>query len=132
VLLAIPLTGAALLARRRFGGPDVFALLGLLFLIRCLLDPIDNAYYHVPFVVSLAFWEGLSRRRPPLYALLASIAVYFAIYKAHVTDSIDMRNAIYLLATLPFGVLLGANIFRGRRTSASRARQELQPATAGS
>jgi hypothetical protein len=130
VLLAIPLTGAALLARRRFAGPDVFALLGLLFLLRCLLDPIDNAYYHIPFVVSLAFWEGLSRRRPPLYALLASIAVYFAIYKAHVTDSIDVRNAIYLLATVPFGLLLGANAFRARATPAGRARQELQPAAA--
>jgi hypothetical protein len=131
VLLAIPLTGAALLARKRFAGPDAFALLGLLFLLRCLLDPVDNAYYHVPFVVSLAFWEGLARRRAPLYAFLASAAIYFAIYKAHyVTDSIDLRNAIYLLATVPFGVLLGAAVFRGRRTP-SRARQELQPAAAG-
>jgi hypothetical protein len=115
VLLAIPLTGAALLVRRRLAGPDVFALLALLFLLRCLLDPVDNAYYHVPFVVSLAFWEGLARRRAPLYALLASAAIYFAIYKAHMTDSIDARNAIYLLATLPFGLLLCANLFRGRR-----------------
>ena len=69
--------------------------------------------------------------KTPRFVLLASIAVYFAIYKAHMTDSIDLRNAIYLLATLPFGVVLAANVFRAHGTPAGRTRQEVQPATAG-
>lgn len=130
VLLAIPLTGAALFVRRRLGASDVFALLAVLFLLRCLLDPVDNAYYHVPFVVSLAFWEGLARGRAPLRALLASIAIYFAIYKAHMVHTIGLRNAVYLLATVPFGVGMAKIVFGVRDASASAARRELQPATA--
>jgi hypothetical protein len=131
VLLAIPLTGAALFVRRRLGASDVFALLAVLFLLRCLLDPVDNAYYHIPFVVSLAFWEGLARRRAPLRALLASIAIYFAIYKAHMVHTIGLRNMVYLLATVPFGLGMAKIVFGVRDTSASAARRELQPATAG-
>jgi hypothetical protein len=131
VLLAIPLTGAALLARRRLGASDVFALLALLFLLRCLLDPVDNAYYHVPFLVSLAFWEGLVHRRAPLFALLASIAIYFAIYKAHMFHTIGLRNAVYLLSTVPFGVGLCGILFGRRSAEAAAPRHsELQPAAA--
>ena len=74
VLLAVP-------AHRCFGGrsrrrtpDDVLALLALLFLLRCLLDPVNNAYYHVPFLLSLVAWEGLTRRGPPVVSLLSSAA----------------------------------------------------------
>ena len=79
VLLAVPLTAAALFVRRRLSVGDLFALLALLFLLRCLLDPVDNAYYHVPFLLSLAFWEGLGRRRPPVFTVLASVAIWLRV-----------------------------------------------------
>ena len=129
VALAIPLTAAALMVRRRFRVEDVFSLLALLFLLRCLLDPVDNAYYHVPFVLALAFWEGLAWKRPPLLALLASLAVWFAIYKATMFDTVDLRNAVYLVATVPFALSLCTALFT--RGGSARARERrLRPATA--
>jgi hypothetical protein len=130
VLLAIPLTAAALFVRRRFRPEDVFALLALLFLLRCLLDTVDNAYYHVPFLVSLAFWEGLSRRRAPLLALLASVAVYWAIYKAHMFHTNDMRNVVYLMTTVPFAVALFATLYERPHARMRDRRRKLKPAAA--
>ena len=71
----------------------MLALLALLFLLRCLLDPVDNAYYHVPFLLSLMAWEGLVRRGLPLVSILSSVTIYYAIYKAGWTDDLALRNA---------------------------------------
>ena len=57
VALALPLSAAWWFSRRRTPD-DVLALLALLFLLRCLLDPVDNAYYHVPFLLSLTGMGG--------------------------------------------------------------------------
>jgi hypothetical protein len=130
VALAIPFTAAALFARRRLRVEDVFALLALLFLFRCLLDPVDNAYYHVPFVLSLAFWECLAWRRAPLLAALASLAIYFAIYKAHMFHALELRNAVYLLATVPFGVSLFTALYSRADDSARARGRDLRPAAA--
>jgi hypothetical protein len=123
VLLAVPLTAAFWLRRRRLDAHDVFALLALLFLLRCLLDPVDNAYYHVPFLVSLVAWESLAGRRVPVLGMLASVAIWFVIYKAHVSDAFAARNAFYLLVTLPFGAWLGATLFGPRRAARQAGRR---------
>jgi glycosyl transferase family 87 len=127
VLLSIPLTAAFWLRRRRLEPHDVFALLALLFLVRCLLDPVDNAYYHVPFLVCLGAWEGLVRRRAPVFGLLASVAVWFVIYKAHVSDSFTARNAFYLLVTMPLAVWLSALAFGVRRSVPHTGRRPSAP-----
>lgn len=126
VLLSVPLTAAALFVRRRLSAADLFALLALLFLLRCLLDPVDNAYYHVPFLLALAFWEGLGRRRLPIFTLLASVAIWFAFYKATMADSIAFRNAVYLAATVPFVVGLSTVVFGRRGGSRRSARSDLR------
>jgi hypothetical protein len=94
-----------------------------------LLDPVDNAYYHVPFVLSLAFWEALAWRRVPMLAMLASLAIYFAIYKAHMFHALELRNAVYLLATVPFGLSLFTAVY-SRDDSAQAHARDLRPATA--
>ena len=99
--------------------------------LRCLLDPVDNAYYHLPFMLSLAFWEGLGWRRPPLLALLASLAVWFAFYKATMFHSMDLRNAVYLVVTVPFALSLFTALFARSHDSARARRGELRPAAAG-
>jgi hypothetical protein len=126
VLVSIPLTAGFWLRRRRLEPHDVFALLALLFLLRCLLDPVDNAYYHVPFLVSVVAWEGIARRRLPAFGLLASAAVWFVIYKAHVSDTFAARNAFYLLVTMPFAAWLSA-VLLGVSSGARRAGR--QPST---
>ena len=60
VLLALPLS---LLAARRKADP--LALLALLLLLRCVLDPWNNVYYVLPCVLALAAWEPLRYGRPP-------------------------------------------------------------------
>ena len=47
------------------------ALLALLLLMRCVLDPGDHIYYHVPLVLALAAWE-IETRGWPLLALWAA------------------------------------------------------------
>jgi hypothetical protein len=61
--------GAAAIRRRRL---DPMALLALLMLVRCALDPWDHAYYHAPFLVALIAWEALELRRPPLLSVVAA------------------------------------------------------------
>ena len=55
ILVAIPF-GLALW-RRRSGGATPLALLALLFLVRCVFDPVDLDYFHLPFVLALLAWE---------------------------------------------------------------------------
>jgi hypothetical protein len=114
VLIAVPLTVAWWRSRRRTPD-DALALLALLFLLRSLLDPVNNAYYHVPFLLSLTAWEGLARRGPPVVSMLCSVTVYYSIYKAGWTDDIALRNAFYLAATLPVGVWLGLRLYAPRQ-----------------
>jgi hypothetical protein len=90
-------------------------LLALLFLLRCLLDPVDNVYYHLPFLLSLMAWEGLVRRGLPLVSILSSATIYYTIYKAGWTDDLALRNAFYLAATLPVAVSLAVRLYVPRR-----------------
>ena len=132
VALALPLSAAWWLSRRRTPD-DALALLALLFLLRCLLDPVDNAYYHVPFLLSLAAWEGVARRGPPLLSALCAVAVYYAIVKAGWIDDLALRNALYLAATVPVAAWLAACLYVPRlapRPQAARSRLAV-PAPAG-
>ena len=91
VLLAVPLTLLWWRSPRRTPD-DVLALLALLFLMRSLLDPVNNAYYHVPFLLALIAWEGLTRRGPPLLSLVSSATIYYTIYKAGWTDDVAVAT----------------------------------------
>jgi hypothetical protein len=122
VALALPLSAAWWFSRRRTPD-DVLGLLALLFLLRCLLDPVDNVYYHVPFLLSLMAWEGLVRRGLPLVSILSSVAIYYTINKAGWTDDLALRNAFYLAATLPVAVSLAVRLYVPRRASHPRARR---------
>jgi hypothetical protein len=64
-LLVVPLFRR----RDRLGPTDALLFLAFVFLLRSLLDPVDNPYYHLPFLFALLTWEGLSRRGIPIVAL---------------------------------------------------------------
>ncbi len=74
VLAAIPLTALWWCSPRRTPD-DVLGLLALLFLMRGLLDPVNEAYDFVPFLLALIAWEGLTRRGLPFASLLSSAAI---------------------------------------------------------
>jgi hypothetical protein len=65
VVLALAATLAFLLPRRdQDAGADVLLLLSAIFLMRCLLDPNNWSYYHLPFLACLIAWEGITRGFP--------------------------------------------------------------------
>ena len=54
---------------------DALALFALLALERCLLDPWNLGYYHLPLVLALVAWET-EKRRPPVIALSVTVALW--------------------------------------------------------
>jgi hypothetical protein len=55
---------------------NALALLALLLLLRCMLDPWDVVYYPLPFAIALLSWETLVRGRAPLGAAVVSAAAW--------------------------------------------------------
>jgi hypothetical protein len=109
VALALPLS--ALWARRRSAPADALLLLGLLMLCRCVLDPWNVVYYHLPLVIALLAWEVVSGRRIPVLALATTVAVWltFESYDAAYSDGPWIA---YLAWTLPLGAYLAHRLYR--------------------
>ena len=120
VLTALVAPLALALRRRRFGlsGPDAMALLALLALVRCALDPVDNLYYHAPVLLALVGWDALSSRELPICTLLGTSA---AILLWRLSPYLDPRtfNALYLALILPAAIGIAANILRHRTARAA-------------
>jgi hypothetical protein len=74
VWIGLPLTWLA--ARRRIPRENALALLALLLLLRCMLDPWDLVYYPLPFAIALLSWETLVRGRAPIGAAAVSAAAW--------------------------------------------------------
>jgi hypothetical protein len=104
---------AYLLARRpERTADDCLALLALLFLVRCLLDPADHIYYHVPFVVALVAWEARARGAPVL-ALLATGLLWSVFHTVSGVGSLDVQFVAYFAVVVPLAaILLGAAVGR--------------------
>ena len=101
---------------RRIGAAAIFQLLAAIFLMRCLLDPVTNDYYHAPFLASLALYEGFSERRWPVLAVLATAA-----FVPHVGSDVaakSVANAVYLAWAIP---LLAFLLWSLRRSTAPEA-----------
>jgi hypothetical protein len=112
VVAAVPF--AALFARRRTAAVDALALLALAFLLRCVLDPVDNAYYHAPLVLALLAWEALSgRRRLPLASVLTCAALWITFDLVEPAARPAMTNLVYLSwTTLLFAYLVSVLALR--------------------
>jgi hypothetical protein len=104
--LAVPLS--ALAARRK---ADPLALLALLLLLRCVLDPWNNTYYVIPCVLALAAWEPLRHGRPPLLALAAVVATFITMERIFDVAPLDVVAACYLAWTLPLAAFLGWRLY---------------------
>ncbi len=91
---------------------DALLALAFVFLLRCLLDTWDAAYYSLPFVLALLSWEvARAGRRPPVLALAATVLVWlsFQWLPAHV--SADAQAALFLAWSLPLALWLGLSLF---------------------
>jgi hypothetical protein len=114
VLLALPLAAlwwvrAGRGARNR---DDAFALLALLFLERCALDPWNLVYYHLPLVLALLAWEVHRGRRMPVLALGATAAAWltFVTYDARTGAGPFLA---YFAWVLPLAARLAWSLYGG-------------------
>jgi len=109
LIVLAPLPFAALVARR--GGTDARAcalpLLALAFLLRCVLDPVDNAYYHLPLLLALLAYETTTRmRRLPAATLLTAAALWLTFDRIEPVARPAVTNALYLSWTAVLAVYL--------------------------
>lgn len=108
VLVALPL---ALAWRRRRGPPaDALLLLALVFLLRCMLDPWNNVYYAIPFVLALLAWEALERELP-VATLCATVVLWVVFQELPRRVGADAQSAAYLACALPAVAALATRLY---------------------
>ena len=105
--LIIALSLALPLALRKYVRRDVLTralpLLALVLLIRCMFDPVDNSYYHLPFYLALIAADVAAGSLAP--ALVAT-AVFVLIIDLPTHPA--AQASIYIIWSLAFAVhLLG-------------------------
>ena len=77
VAVAIGLSALYWFKRRDREPLDILLLVALIFLLRCMLDPLTYSYHHIPFFTALIAYEGLRRRGLPWLSMFVSGAVYY-------------------------------------------------------
>ena len=97
-LLVLPLSWVAWRAKR--AGPDRWlGVLAAIFLLRCVLDPLNFDYYHVGAIVFLAAWEGLTRRSAPVLTAIAVLGTGIT-FAAHVNSFAALyQHALWMNVT---------------------------------
>ena len=106
VLVAVPLS---LLAWRRRSDP--LLLLALLFVLRCVLDPWNTAYYALPAIIALVAWEATRTLKPPVFALVLTLATWGTWEWLVPAASADVQALVYLGWSLPFAALLAWRLY---------------------
>ena len=126
IWISLPLT--LLCARRPAGRRDPLLLLALLLLLRCALDPWDELYYALPFIICLLTWEALTRRTAPLLAAAAMAVAWLLFHTLPPHLSGDGQALAFLIATVPAVLVLAVALYRplGARGEA-RERAPVRP-----
>lgn len=112
--LVLPLSLAWARVHRavRGGREQVLLLLALLFLLRCALDPWNNVYYELPFLLALLAWEALCRpERLPIAALTATVLTWITFETAPDSLSPDLQSLFFVAWALPLAVWLARTAF---------------------
>lgn len=111
--------------RRDAEPDDALLLFALVMLLRCLLDPITNSYYHLPFLMSLAAWEGLRRRGAPVLTVSAALLLAFTSSLVNAGIGLVSVNHFYLAWSLPLAALLAVMTFASGRKIGGRSQEEV-------
>jgi Glycosyltransferase family 87 len=82
------------------------ALLALVMLMRCALDPADNGYYHVPFLLALVTADALTGR---FYA--TAVACVLLQLPTTLSPTAPDLSIYYLCWSVPFMIYLGARAY---------------------
>jgi hypothetical protein len=130
VLMAIAAIAVYAVRRRGADPEEALQLLALVFLVRCVFDPLTYSYHHAPFLVALLAYEGLRRRVPVMsgFAVAALLAMTYVV--APMRDA-ALLNVFYLAWSLPLLAALAVATLAPERAArlASRVRA-LRPAVA--
>jgi hypothetical protein len=133
IVIGLALALTLLYARRRAGASpeEVLQLVALLFLLRCMLDPLTFSYHHTPFLVALVSYEALRRRLPVLSAFAIGALLLMDEVVAPSGDP-ALINAAYLAWTLPLAATLAVSILAPARLRADGRRLglDLEPPAA--
>jgi hypothetical protein len=110
VVLAFPLSALwwACAGRGERRRDDAFALLALLFLERCALDPWNLVYYHLPLVLALLAWEVHRGRDLPILALGVTVAAWLSFVSYDERTGMGPFLAYFVWVVPLAGVLLWA------------------------
>lgn len=100
VAVSAPLT--LLWLRRRQRRPlEPLALLTLVLLLRCALDPWNDLYYAVPFFMALYTWDALSASRAPAIPLVVTVLCYLTWREVAGLGGPDVEALFYASWVLP-------------------------------
>ena len=128
VWLMFPLTWLAV--RRRCAAGDALALLALLMLIRCVLDPWDVAYYSLPFLLALCSWEVRVGSIAPVRSVVASLCAWLIFVELPWHLSQDNQSIAFTSLALLGIALLAHTIYWGNGRSGPRPAIALRGAVA--
>ncbi len=130
LVLAVPLALWLRRGRFRLAAPEAMALLALLALLRCVLDPLNNFYYHEPLLLALLGWDAFASERLPLRGLLATaVALFLWRWSEHLGD-LQAFNAVYLVILIAAAIAIAARLPWRRSDRESRAATSIATAQA--
>lgn len=122
---AVPL---ALAWRRRgssLSGGDAMALLALIALLRCALDPVDNLYYHAPILLALFGWDAFESKGLPVRGLVGTAAALLLWGWWDYFSDVAAFNATYLAIALTGGSMIAVALFGRLRWTRARRSADL-------
>jgi hypothetical protein len=127
-LLVIAVAGGLSLgwwrARRGRDVLEVVQLVALIFLLRCMLDPLTYSYHHVPFLFALIAYEGLCRRGMPWVAGFSSLGIWVMTKWIAPLDDPTLLNRVYLAWAVPVAAYLALSLFALGRLRLRRGLRE--------
>jgi hypothetical protein len=113
---------------------DALALLALIFLLRCLLDPLTYSYHHAPFLIALVAYEATRRRGLPMLGILAAVMLWLTASVVAPGGDPYLLNRFYVAWALPFAGYLALTLYfptlAGRLDRRLRLGRPLDAATA--
>jgi hypothetical protein len=111
VLLGLALPALLWLRRRRPGADPALALMALLLLLRCALDPVDIGYYHLPLLLALFALDATRARGLPLLSLLATGGWWLVFQQVLSPERPALACALYLALAGALGACLGLRAY---------------------
>jgi hypothetical protein len=109
--IGLPLSYLAV--RRRIAREDALALLALLLLLRCGLDPWDVVYYPLPFIIALLSWETLIKGRAPIGAAIATTLAYVIFERLPYYLSANQEALAFIIPCVLALAALAVVVYRG-------------------